>query len=245
MLSSTTAELAVEHAAPLTMDVALAGAAPIAAQALGAGMLGEGEGDGEAGGPPPQRTEIAAAIPSTTARSGPTCLRIGGGILSAKLAAAAARFPSGRACVTIRSMPPRTSLRLRRGAVATYGLTHVALGVRDVERAFRFYQQVLGAVLVYRGDGFIQAQTPGARDVLVFEQRRDGAGRSGDIAHFGFRLVTPRDIRRAITAVRRAGGTILERGEFVPGEPYLFARDPDGYTIELWYELPTPIDPRS
>jgi hypothetical protein len=43
--------------------------------------------------------------------------------------------------------------------------------------------------------------------------------------------------------VKEAGGTITETGEFVPGEPYLFAADPDGYTIELWYEIPTPIDP--
>lgn len=73
-------------------------------------------------------------------------------------------------------MPRRDSHRLRRGAVATYGLTHVALGVRDVDRAFRFYQQVLGAVLVYRREGFIQAQTPGSRDVLVFEEGKARAG---------------------------------------------------------------------
>jgi len=29
----------------------------------------------------------------------------------------------------------------------------------------------------------------------------------------------------------------------VPGEPYLFARDLDGYLFEIWYELPTPADP--
>ena len=137
---------------------------------------------------------------------------------------------------------PRPPARLRRGAVATYGLTHVAPAVRDADRAFRFYQQVLGAVLVYHGDGFIQAQTPGSRDVLVFEERGARSGRSGGIAHFGFRLVTASDIRRAIAAVCRAGGRIIEHGEFVPGEPYLFARDPDGYKIELWFELPTPVD---
>ena len=48
----------------------------------------------------------------------------------------------------------------------------------------------------------------------------------------------------AADAVVRAGGTIKEQGEFVPGEPYLFAVDPDGYEIEIWYELPTPVDPQ-
>jgi catechol 2,3-dioxygenase-like lactoylglutathione lyase family enzyme len=54
--------------------------------------------------------------------------------------------------------------------VHTFGLTHIALAVRDVARSSRFYQEV-------------------------------------------------------------------------PGEPYLFAFDPDGYEFEIWYELPTSVDP--
>jgi hypothetical protein len=45
--------------------------------------------------------------------------------------------------------------------------------------------------------------------------------------------------------VRAAGGTVKSAGEFVPGEPYVFAADPDGYEVELWYERPTPFDPPS
>ena len=39
--------------------------------------------------------------------------------------------------------------------------------------------------------------------------------------------------------------TICAHGEFVPGEPYVFFSDPDGYEVEIWYELPTPVDPPS
>ena len=128
--------------------------------------------------------------------------------------------------------------------IKTYGLTHVALAVRDAGRAARFYKKVFGAVEVYRGKGFVQLQTPGSRDVMVFEERdASKVGKSGGIAHFGFRLQNPKDIDAAADAVRRAGGTVSEQGEFVPGEPYLFATDPDGYEIEIWYELPTPVDP--
>lgn len=127
--------------------------------------------------------------------------------------------------------------------VRTYGLTHVALAVRDAERALSFYQQVLGVVPVYREAGFIQAQTPGSRDVLVFEEGAPRPGERGGIAHFGFRLVDPADIGRAIEAVRGAGGRIREQGEFCPGEPYVFFTDPDGYEVEIWHELPTPLDP--
>ena len=131
------------------------------------------------------------------------------------------------------------------GSVSTYGLTHLVLGVTDPAHAFEFYRRVFGMVAVYEQADFIQAQTPGARDVLVFERSTDVSAKSGSIAHFGFRLIDAADIDDAVAAVRDAGGTIVEQGEFVPGEPYVFARDVDGYLLEIWYELPTRADPRS
>jgi catechol 2,3-dioxygenase-like lactoylglutathione lyase family enzyme len=127
--------------------------------------------------------------------------------------------------------------------VRTFGLTHIALAVRDVERASRFYQEVLGAVEVYRQDTFAQLQTPGTRDVIVLEEAPERAGMAGGLTHFGFRLRAAADIGAAAAAVEAAGGRVRETGEFVPGEPYLFAIDHDGYEFEIWYELPTPVDP--
>ena len=78
--------------------------------------------------------------------------------------------------------------------VRTRGLTHLALRVRDTTRAVRFYQDVFGMAEVYRGEDFIQAQTPGTWDVLVFEKASGVEFGSGGIAHFGFRLVTPQEV---------------------------------------------------
>ncbi len=125
----------------------------------------------------------------------------------------------------------------------TYGLTHVALAVRDVKRSQKFYQQVLGVELVYEEEGSIQAQTPGTRDVLVFEHDPKHAGQSGGVAHFGFRLVKPVAVSSIVKKVQRAGGKILSKGEFAPGLPYVFFSDPDGYEVEVWFESPTPYDP--
>ena len=129
--------------------------------------------------------------------------------------------------------------------VGTYGLTHLALAVEDPERSLRFYEQVLGVVAVYRTHEFIQAQTPGSFDALVFERKPAMAGPGGGIIHFGFRLKDAADIAVAIASVEQAGGAILSQGEFCPGEPYIFFRDPDGYEVEIWHELPTPVDPPS
>jgi catechol 2,3-dioxygenase-like lactoylglutathione lyase family enzyme len=129
--------------------------------------------------------------------------------------------------------------------VKTHGLTHVALAVRDPQRSLHFYKAVLGVIPVYEQDDFVQVQTPGSWDVLVFERKPAAAGKIGGVAHFGFRLRRPSDIARAKEAVRSAGGTIRDHGEFVPGEPYMFFTDPDGYEVEIWYERPTPVDPRS
>jgi catechol 2,3-dioxygenase-like lactoylglutathione lyase family enzyme len=128
--------------------------------------------------------------------------------------------------------------------IRTWGLTHIALAVADLDRAVRFYRDVFGAVEVYRQPTFVQAQIPDTRDVIVFERRDpEKVGTSGGIAHFGFRLRDPADVDAAAKAVEAAGGTVKSQGEFCPGEPYVFAADPDGYEVEIWFEIPTPADP--
>jgi hypothetical protein len=48
------------------------------------------------------------------------------------------------------------------------------------------------------------------------------SGRSAGIAHFGFRLIDPGDIDEAVAAIQQAGGTVLSRGELVPGASRTF-----------------------
>lgn len=122
----------------------------------------------------------------------------------------------------------------------TYGLTHLAVAVSNLERTLKFYQQVFGLQVMYHEKDFIQLTTPGSHDILVFEERQDHSiGKTGGIMHFGFRLRSPEDIEGIVDKVISAGGIIIDQGEFVTGSPYVFFRDPDGYEIEVWYELLT------
>ena len=120
--------------------------------------------------------------------------------------------------------------------VRTYGLTHVSLNVRNAETSYQFYRKVFGVEEYFREKGQIQAKTPGAHDVLVFNEAEENIGESGGINHIGFRLVDPADIDVAVRLVEAAGGKIISRGEWEGGEPYAFVSDPDGYEVEIWFE---------
>jgi catechol 2,3-dioxygenase-like lactoylglutathione lyase family enzyme len=122
--------------------------------------------------------------------------------------------------------------------IRTEGLTHIHLGVSDLDRSLAFYQRVFGLEEMFReGPNMVFLRTPGRRDTITLnedpDQDKARVGDSGGIAHFGFRLADDADLELAIQEVRAAGGTLVRRGEYSPGEPYAYVTDPDGYVIEL------------
>ena len=120
--------------------------------------------------------------------------------------------------------------------VETYGLTHISLAVRDLDQSLHFYHQVFGVKEYFRDEKSIQVISPRGHDVIAFEYDPVNAGQAKGINHFGFRLVNSSDIEKAVSDAERAGGTLIQKGEFAPGCPFAYIRDPDGYKIEIWYE---------
>ena len=120
--------------------------------------------------------------------------------------------------------------------VRNYGHTDIALATKNPRRSAEFYAGFLDSHTVHDFADFVQIERPGARGITFFEPAAKDVGRLGKTAHFGFRLGKADDVATAAEAVMRAGGEIIEQGELSPGEPYLFAKDPDGYLFEVWYE---------
>ncbi len=89
---------------------------------------------------------------------------------------------------------------------------------------------------MYCLENFIQVQTPGSKDIIVFEKQKGISRNMRQSFHFGFRLVKPSSVKTLIKKVKEAGGRIKDSGEFVPGEPFVFFYDPDGYEVEVWFE---------
>jgi len=76
-----------------------------------------------------------------------------------------------------------------------------------------FYQKVFEVEVMYYKDDFLQVTTPGANDIIVFEKKKAGYGKTGGIAHFGFRLRSAKDIDEMANRIKTAGGTITDQGE--------------------------------
>jgi predicted enzyme related to lactoylglutathione lyase len=120
----------------------------------------------------------------------------------------------------------------------TYGLTHLAITVSDVNRTKKFYETIFQMQTMYHEKGFLQMTTPGCNDILIFQENKEKpVGYTGGITHFGFRLKDPAFMPGILNKINAAGGIIIGKGEFVPGSPYVFFKDPDGYHVEVWYEL--------
>jgi catechol 2,3-dioxygenase-like lactoylglutathione lyase family enzyme len=125
--------------------------------------------------------------------------------------------------------------------IKTPGLTHIALPVKDVKRSSAFYKKVFGTKEMYNEPEFVQVQTPGSKDIIVFVKKTRPKAKANPGFHFGFRLSKP-SAMSIIETIRNAGSKIKETGEFIPGEPYVFFYDPDGYEVEIWFEnIPTSL----
>ena len=129
--------------------------------------------------------------------------------------------------------------------VRTLGLNHINLNVADIVRSEKFYLEAFGLEVRFReGAEMVFVGTPGGRDLVTLCQSKKGDPiGNGGVSHFGFR-VAPEEFDAMVAQIERAGAKLLRRGHHSESEPFAFFTDPDGYEVEIWFELPTPVDPK-
>ena len=54
----------------------------------------------------------------------------------------------------------------------TYGFTHIAIAVKDLNRTLVFYQKIFDVQVMYQQNDFLQVTTPGSNDIIVFEKKK-------------------------------------------------------------------------
>jgi catechol 2,3-dioxygenase-like lactoylglutathione lyase family enzyme len=105
----------------------------------------------------------------------------------------------------------------------TYGLTHLAILVRDINRTLNFYRKVFDVEVMYQEETWAQVRTPGCHDIIVFEQSsKDLVGTSGGLLHFRYRLRDPGHITAITRRVTEAGGRIRGRENLWRVDPTCF-----------------------
>ena len=115
-------------------------------------------------------------------------------------------------------------------AARTAGFDHVHVHVDDIDRALGFYRAAFGAEEAFRvGDRLVFVRLGGGE---IFGLDARSATRRNP-AHVGLRLAEGESLDAAVESIVRAGGSLLDRGEHVPGVPYAYVADPDGNVIEV------------
>ena len=124
----------------------------------------------------------------------------------------------------------------------TRGIRHVALNVRDLAAAERFYVGVLGYVVEWRPDPENLYVTCGEDNLALHVVKTAGDGeraRDSALDHFGLLCDRPEDVH-AWAAYLQAHGVALDTQprQHRDGATSFYARDPDGNRIQFIHHPP-------
>jgi catechol 2,3-dioxygenase-like lactoylglutathione lyase family enzyme len=119
-------------------------------------------------------------------------------------------------------------------AVRVRGLMHVALRVRDVNAAMRFYVETFGMRVVWQPDPQNVYLSSGIDNLALHETA--GVVPDGALDHVGFLVDAPADVYAAAEALG-ARGVPLARAPAThrDGSVSCYCRDPDGNLVQILY----------
>ena len=128
-------------------------------------------------------------------------------------------------------------------------LTHVAFGVRDLDRTIAFYRKHVRLHVVHEREEhgsrvvWLGERTEDPAFVLVFFQVTAEASGISPLQHLGFALASRDEVNAAAEEARRDGILVIEPVYAGPIVGYFcIVRDPDGIQVEFSHGQP--INPR-
>jgi catechol 2,3-dioxygenase-like lactoylglutathione lyase family enzyme len=135
-----------------------------------------------------------------------------------------------------RTVGSRTSANLHSGGKLTFN--HAMIYVKDVDRALRFYQDLLGFKLIedFRYEGtqvYARMSAPGGDGTIALHQ----AGPSDSLSSDGVRLYFEvRDLDDFCRKLQQKGFFITKLPRMMPwGWRHAYLNDPDGHEISLYW----------
>ena len=114
------------------------------------------------------------------------------------------------------------------------GLRHLALKVRDVRLASRFYCETFGMRVVWEPDAENVYLSSGSDNLALHQDARVEPG--GSLDHLGFLMASADDVFAAAAALRARGVRLAhEPRTHRDGSVSCYCRDPDGNLVQiLW-----------
>jgi len=119
------------------------------------------------------------------------------------------------------------------------GLRHLALKVRDVRLATRFYCDTFGMRVVWEPDPDNVYLSSGSDNLAL--HRDAAAGPGGSLDHLGFLMGSADDVFAAAEALRARGVPLAhEPRSHRDGSVSCYLRDPDGNLVQILWLPDTP-----
>lgn len=114
--------------------------------------------------------------------------------------------------------------------MADFGLRHLSIRTRDLERAVEFYTRLIGLEVAFRAPpSRVFLRWPGEGDLLDLVRSPGRIPRRGGLEHFGFKV--PRSELRRIEKRLRGAPVRIEGRR---GRDSIYFRDRDGYLVECY-----------